>query len=112
MSGGLTGKKRLRGVDRAVDWFPQKLQSNIQVKVRFRHGKKKLNMEETISVFSSANNNKRKRSSQDVTPRPMMITYHKNFQSSKYGKKSKSDVNQEISAETIKLSKMENLLLA
>jgi len=42
----------------------------------------------------------------------MMITYHKNFQSSKYGKKNKSDVNQEISAETIKLSKMENLSLA
>ena len=103
-------------MDRAVDWFPQKLQSNIQVKVRFRHGKKLNNqffyLEETISVFSSANNNKRKRSSQDVTPRPMMITYHKNFQSSKYGKKSKSDVNQEISAETIKLSKMENLILA
>ena len=119
MSGGFTGKKRLRGMDRDLDWFPQRLQSNIQVKVRFirfRHGKKLNNqffyLEETISVFSSANNNKRKRSSQDVTPRPMMITYHKNFQSSKYGKKNKSDVNQEISAGTIKLSKIENLSLA
>ena len=106
-------------MDRDLDWFPQRLQSNIQVKVRFirfRHGKKLNNqffyLEETISVFSSANNNKRKRSSQDVTPRPMMITYHKNFQSSKYGKKNKSDVNKEISAGTIKLSKIENLSLA
>ena len=94
--------------------------TSVQVKVRFirfRHGKKLNNqffyLEETISVFSSANNNKRKGSSQDVTPRPMMITYHKNFQSSKYGKKNKSDdVNKETSAETIKLSKMENLPLA
>ena len=118
MSGGLTGKKRLRGMDRAVDWFPQKLQSKLKCDSSDFDTAKKLNnqffdLEETISVFSSANNNKRKRSSQDVTPRPMMITYHKNFQSSKYGKKNKSDdVNQETSAETIKLSKMENLSLA
>jgi len=67
---------------------------SVQVKVRFiryidtEKTKQSLNnqffyLEETISVFSSANNNKRKRSSQDLTPRPRMITYHKNFQSSK-----------------------------
>ena len=105
-------------MDRAVDWFPQKLQSKWKCDSSDFDTEKNLNnqffyLEETISVFSSANNNKRKRSSQDVTPRPMMITYHKNFQSSKYGKKNKSDdVNQETSAETIKLSKMENLPLA
>ena len=35
MSGGLTGKKRLRGMDRDLEWFPRKLQSNIQVSSRY-----------------------------------------------------------------------------